>query len=239
MNKIKLSVLTLAALAIASIASAQLIVTPTGPTTLSAAINASASDQTKLDTIGLTNPDSVVLGGLTFSAIPNLDSYTVSPGFFADVSFVGRMEIDVDNLFVQGDVGAPVSLYAPYGAGSSAFSFHLTGNSGFTLMHQDLSFGAHSLVSQIDPLTFKFYEAIDVAANRIYDLVLVDDRNSLQYTDFNDGRFLVEQNLNPVGIEPVPEASTYGVAGAAVLLAIVAFRRLRAREDSASSVLAE
>lgn len=227
MNKIKLSVIALA-FSIVSIASAQLIVTPTGPTALSLAINGSASDQAKLDTIGQTNPLSVVLGGLTFNAIPNFDTFNVSPGFFADVSFVGRMEIDTDNLFVQASGGAPVTLYAPYSASSAAVSMHLTGNTDFSILHQDASFGAHSLYAQSDTLVFKFYEAIDVASNRIIDLLLVDDRRSDPLTvDFNDGRFIVEQNLNPVGIEPVPEASTYGLVGGGLLLALVAFRRRR------------
>lgn len=225
MNKIKTSALFTLALAMVSIASAQLVITPTAPTMFAAAVNASASDQTKLDTLGVSNADSVVIGGLTFNAIPNLDSFNVSPGFFADVSFVGREESDVDNLFVQGSVGAPVGLYTPIVASSGAVSFHLTGSSDFSLMLQDTSFGAHSLFTQSDPTSFKFYEAIDVPSNRIIDLIIGDDRRT-EYIDFNDVRLTVESNLNPVGItSPVPEASTYGVFGGAILLLLAGFRR--------------
>lgn len=224
MQNKKLAVFSALALALVSSAFAQLIVTPQGATSLATSINASASDQTKLDTIGTTMPASVTIGGLEFSLIPNLDTYTVSPGFFADVSFVGRNEVDVDNLFVQATVGAPISLYSPWTESSKAVSFHLTGNTDFSLMFQDSSFGSHSLFSQSDPLSVVFYEAIDVAHNRLIDLLLVDDRRT-EYIDFNDGRFLVETNLNPVGIEPVPEPSTYGLIGASVLLGLVAFRR--------------
>lgn len=221
----KLKLLSVLALCLASIASAQLTITPQGASAFAAAVNASAIDQTTLDTVGASSPASIVLNGLTFSSIPNLDSYTVSPGFFVDVSFVGRDEVDTDNLFAQVLPSAPAALYAPFTSASTSQGFHLTGDATFSFLAQDSSFGSHAMFSQSDISGFKFYEAIDVSANRIYDLLLVDDRRS-EYVDFNDQRLIVESNLNPVGLAPVPEASTYGLLGGILLMGLVIRRRL-------------
>jgi len=222
----KLFLVSLVSLAFGLSAHAQLSVTAQGPTIFASTVQASIVDQATLDTVGSISPPSFVLGGLTFNAIANPSSYALGEGFFADISYVGQSKIDVNNLFVENQNTAVVTgLYTPYSAASVSDGFRLTGEDSFSLVHQDTSFAGGPLIWQSDVSHFKFYEAVDFVNNLLIDLVLIDDRGS-QFVDFNDGRFLVEQNLNPVGI-PVPEPSTYGLIGAGALLALAIGRRFR------------
>lgn len=174
---------------------------------------------------------SFTFAGLTFNNIPNLDPTSpsdiqVGPGFFADVTFLAKDSADNNNFGSESTalgVGNQ-TLFASYGAGSTQ-SFRITAPSVTDVIfwHQDTSWDNIKWLMN-DPLHFTTFTAS--TATDLYYIFGVDDRGTM-LQDFDDGVFGVRLNLQPVGLEPVPEPSTYGVIGAAALLGIVAFRRVR------------
>ncbi len=223
-----------------SLAHAQLIYTP-GPAVVSSfsAMKADAPFVANtLLNLGSVNAvpdgDGAILAfnyaGLSFNAIPNLGSnpsdIQVGAGFFADVIFLGKDSAD-DNTFGSEATLLGVgnqALFPTYGAGSNN-TWHITAAVATDLIfwHQDNSMGGAKF-SMSDTLAFTTFTASDI--DYTYYIFGIDDRRtSLQ--DFDDGVFGVRLNNQPVGIEPVPEPSTYGLIGAAALIGIVAYRRTK------------
>lgn len=234
------SLLILLALATASVASAQLTVTVQAPSALAVSIQSSATDQASLTAIYPFAP-TLVAGGITFDLVPNFNIGDIVVGsgflgsFFADISYVGKESIDFNSLGVSDGVTNTL-LYNPYSSASKSTSFHITAPT-YTeadFYHIDGLMGG--LVWEDNPVHFVTYESVNVAANKIYDILGIDDRGT-QYIDFNDGVFLLERNLNPVGFTPVPEPSTYAVCGGLVLLGLIAYRKLR--QDNFSAAIRE
>ena len=182
---------------------------------------------------------SFIHDGLTFELTPvSLDSIVVGTGefgkFFVDVSYITKESVDV-NVFGFSDTqlglidgGSPLYIgYGPTSTTSYRFS-DSTGYSSINFWHDDLSFSGINSTStkwQDNPEYFLWYQAIDVANNRVENIVRIDDRGS-ELIDHNDGIFAVEWNLNPVSdATPVPEPSTYALFGAVGLLGLVGYKR--------------
>lgn len=173
-------------------------------------------------------------GGLTFNNIPNLDvlptsDIQVGAGFFADVIFLAKDSADSNNIGSESSLlGASNQvLYAGYGAGSTQ-AWRITANTPTDLIfwHQDTSWD-NIKYTMNDPLHFTTFTAAD--ANFQYYIFGIDDRGTT-LQDFDDGVFGVRLNLQPVGdIVPVPEPSTYGLIAGGALLALVTFRRIKAK----------
>ncbi len=241
-NTLRLSVVSLVLALCASSASAQLIYTPFATPTLFANMRADGSfiSNTLLE-LGTAAPvpdfdgqlHNFTFGGLTFNNIPNLDvapsDIQVGAGFFADVVFLAKDSSDTNNIGSESTLlGASNQvLFAGYGAGSTQ-GYRITAAAPTDLIfwHQDTSWD-NIKYTMNDNLHFTTFTASD--ANFQYYIFGIDDRGS-QLQDFDDGVFGVRLNLQPVGdIVPVPEPSTYGLVAGAMMLAVVSYRRMRAK----------
>ncbi len=168
--------------------------------------------------------------GLSFNAIPNLGSspsdLQVGAGFFADVIFLGKDSAD-NNTFGSESTLLGVgnqALFPTYGpASTNSWTISAAAATDLIFWHQDNSMGGIKY-DMSDILAFTTFTASDV--NYTYYIFGIDDRRtSLQ--DFDDGVFGVRLNNQPIGIEAVPEPSTFGLIGGAALLGIVSYRRLK------------
>lgn len=237
----KLSVFVLAALA-ASSSFGQLIYSP-GPAVVApytamkadgAFVNSTLLNLGSVN--GVPDGDGSILAfnyaGLSFNAIPNLEAspseLQVGGGFFADVVFLAKDSIDNNEFGSESSLlgAGSMSLFPSYGAASTN-SWRITAAAPTDLIfwHQDNSMGG-ARYDMSDILTFTTFTASDL--NFTYYIFGIDDRRtSLQ--DFDDGVFGVRINNQPVGLEAVPEPSTYGLIGGFALIGLVALRRLRSK----------
>lgn len=172
--------------------------------------------------------------GLTFNNIPNLDPTSpsdlqVGDGFFADVVFLAKDSADSNNIGSESSLlGASNQiLYANYGAGST-LTWHITAATATDLIfwHQDTSMD-NVKYTMDDPVHWTTFTASDI--DWTYYIFGLDDRGQMSpgLQDYDDGVFGIRINNQPVGIEAVPEPSTYGIIGCGLLGAIIWLRNGR------------
>ncbi len=207
------------ALAVASSASAQLIVTSQGPTPLALAIQAGGGFNYTPSTI----PVSFVSAGRTFTTVANLADFVVGNGVTIDMSYISKESGHTNWVGVtSGSFDDP--LYAPYSASSASVGYHFDApvptTLSMALWHSDRSDNP-AKVWQSDPSVARFWEYTESDGTKDY-ILGWDDR----YPDLDkdDGTFLIQVRQSAA----VPEASTYGLVGAVALLGIVALRRKKA-----------
>lgn len=184
---------------------------------------------------------SYVAGGITFSLVPNLalDSMSIGTGpsgaFEANVSYVYSSENDVDSFGVtdaslKGETNGGIGIFNPFTGNTAAdltFSVLVTdptGMSALNLWAYDAQFPGTVFQNSSNFLT---YQGVDLATNQLDTLFFYDDRNQHDpaSVDHNDGLFLVQENLLPIGLNPVPEPSTYGLWGGALALSLAFMKR--------------
>lgn len=230
-----------------SSAQAQLLITSEGATAQPSALRINGTDISTLLSAGLTSfsLNTIPTAGTFNEIVPFADEFRVGfNGTFdvkLEVAFLTRDAVDNDILgagygfadgnYAAGDPGN-VTLFSNYGS-LSTNTFLITGTSALTdivnFWHVDSSVGMTG--DQTNPNIFQWFQATDDPTYNYY-VVRVDDRGSDPSTkDFNDGVFLVRINTAPVGFEPVPEPSTYGMAGV-VLIGVVAAVRRRSKANA-------
>lgn len=223
-----------------SAAFGQLIVSSQATAGLGATLQ--ASNGTVLSYAETSTP-AFSIAGLDFSLISNYNLGDIVLGngvdgeFFANVTFIGRESLPVNNFGVSDASlglfgGTGITLFANYnGTLPYGVTQHITAATYTEANFWHFREGApyEGTFFMDETLSFRTWEAIDVDANRIYTVFGIDDLRTAAI-DFNDGVFLVERNLLPVAFEsPVPEPSTYGLIGAVALLGLVAYRRFKAQ----------
>jgi hypothetical protein len=184
--------------------------------------------------LGLLN--TFTKSGLTFNLIPNLSPISpsdlrVGAGFTADVKFLAESHADSDVFGgEQNLLGLGNQVLYNFGPASNT-TWHITAAAATDLIFwtQDNSFGPATKFDMADILHFRTFTAADLLFT--YYIFALDDRGS-QLVDYNDGVVGVRINNRPVGLESVPEPSTFGIIGGAALLGIVALRRIK-RQSSA------
>jgi len=238
MKKI-LAVFAILALAL-SIAHAQLNIQVASPDVFTAGAQA---DTTLINQIIANDPSvstSFVHNGIEFDQVDNpfLGSIVVGNGefggFFVNVAYLGKESADPDVFGASGDdlagfgVGG-TQLYSNYGPADLNISYHITADNGYSSVnfwHYDQNTSYAGTVWQDDQTHFAWYQGIDIANNLVENIVRIDDRGT-DHVDYQDLILAIDWNLNPVSNNtPVPEASTYGIIGAAGLLGL-ALKRVR------------
>jgi hypothetical protein len=178
-------------------------------------------------------------GTLTFNLIPNFDPTSpsdlqVGPGFGMSVNEVSSFHADNDNFGARRGIGVDDQLlYGNIGPASN-LTWHINAAvlSDVDFYAQDLTVSGATKFSMNDVLSWRTFTATDGLFN--YHMLFNDDRRALLGSDhdYNDFGIGLIQSVEPVGLESVPESSTYGLIGGAVLLGMVALRRIK-RQSSA------
>lgn len=180
------------------------------------------------------------IAGQDFSLIPNygLGEIIVGSGvdgtYFANVTFLARESLrpnhfGVSDSGLDGYGAGGITLFKDYTTADLPITraFSATGYEEVNFWHYADKPGYTGTYFMDEALSFRTWEAVDVDANRIYTIFGIDDLRS-SAIDFDDGLFLIERNLLPIGLDnPVPEPSFYGVLGGVLLLGVVAYRRFR------------
>lgn len=185
--------------------------------------------------LNLSSVTSFTKGGLTFNLIPNLDPSSpsdiqVGPGFTVDVQALASNHGDLDNFGSESSLlgAGNQTLYPNFGP-ASTLTWHINAPSvtDVVFWDQDVTISGMTKFTMDDPLAFRTYTAADI--NYLYYIFGIDDRRNTPGSDhdYNDMVVGVRLNLQPVGIEAVPEPSTYGALGGAALAVITAVRRIR------------
>ncbi len=186
--------------------------------------------------LNLGSITSFTKNGLTFNLIPNLDptppsDLQVGGGFTADVKFLAESHADSDMFGgEQNLLGLGSQVLYNFGPASNT-TWHISSlvPTDLVFWTQDNSFGLPVKFNMGDAQHFRTFTAADL--NFTYFLFAIDDRGS-QFVDYNDGVVGVRINNQAVGVVPVPEASTYGLIGAALMFCVVAFRRVCTKADA-------
>lgn len=178
-----------------------------------------------------------VAAGLTFSLVPNLslNSLTVGSGalgtFIAEVSYVYSSENDTDSFgATDATLTQNEGLYAPFTghtAVDQTFTWDISDPTNYATVNFWANDGQYPGTVYQNNSNFLTYQAVDLSTNRIDTLLFYDDRNNHDPSsiDHNDGIFLLQQNVLPIGLSAVPEPSTYGMLGVLLLGGIVLFKR--------------
>ncbi len=232
------SLILVLALCAGSLANAQLIYTSDAAGL--ATFNAYKADGAFVSgtLLNLNSVTSFSKNGLTFNLIPNLDptppsDLRVGGGFTADVEFLAESHADSDVFGGESNLlGLSNQVLYNFGPATNT-TWHISAAAPTDLVFwtQDLSFGPGTKFNMSDPQHFRTFTASDL--NFTYYIFGIDDRGT-QLVDYNDGVVGVRINNQPVGLEAVPEPSTYGLMGAAALLGLVAFRRMRQKSAAVS-----
>lgn len=184
---------------------------------------------------------SYVAGGLTFSLVPNLSLDSMSVGttpagiFEANVSYIYSSENDTDSFGVtdaslKGETNGGIGIFNPFTGNvalDQTFSVLITdptNTSALNFWANDAQYPGTVFQNSSNFLT---YQGVDLANNQIDTLFFYDDRNNHDPAtiDHNDGIFLIQENLLPIGLNPVPEPATYGMWAAALMLCIIAYSK--------------
>lgn len=211
----------------------------------SSTVNAIRSD---LNLNWLTsNTPSFTAGGILFESIPNplLGDFAVGVGelgeFYAEVSFLGRDSLRPNHFGVSSEGGgftAPdsITLFFDYTSADFPLTKRLTADA-YTVAdfwHYRDQVGYTGSFYQDDNLSFRTWQYVDVDANLQYTLFGIDDLRSEQI-DFNDGAFLVVTNTVGIALQnPVPEPSTFGLIGAAILVGLIALKKRKSLSGGAT-----
>jgi hypothetical protein len=213
------SILIATSLCLASVASAQLSIGLTAPGGLATAIQTSALDQATLIGNFPLAPSLMLEGDLfTRRADFALGSIVASSTSAVDVAYIGKDSVDRNSLGVS-DGSTNTLLYDPYSTASFGTAYHITAAAptAVDFYHVDSLAPFGGLKWENDPLHFATYE-FNAGGGKIYDILAIDDRGS-ELIDFQDGLFLVTRT------SAVPEPSSFGLAGGAILLTAAYFRR--------------
>lgn len=219
----------------------QLTYTNLGTTAPASTIRANATDINTLLNVGASTSFALSSLGLTFDLVPNyqlgggpfgLEVGTVPEGnFFLNVSYLANESADASNVGQGFGVGS-TTLFTDVTHVHQADTWQINASTltAVDLWARDTSFGTFSFMD--DTAGFKTFEAFDTANNRVYSILLNDDRKT-SVIDYNDIVLLLERPITPVDFAPVPEPSTYGLFAAAGLLGLVVARRFKQRQATA------
>lgn len=188
-----------------------------------------------------TDVASFTAGGILFEAIPNpfLGDFVVGTGelglFYAEISFLGRESLRPNHFGVSSEGGGylaadSITLFNDYTDADKPITRRLTA-AEYTVAdfwHYADKPGFTGSFYQDEALSFRWWSYTDTVNNLQYSLGGIDDLRT-SVIDFDDGAFLIVTNTVGIAFEDsaVPEPSTYGLFGAAALLALVYFRKVR------------